>query len=566
MSSENSVRSVRIEGSVAIVGAQHHPHAARSLKAALPQIRWFEASDDDQNAHVPVVSLATDLHREEGSFVLSIRQNDGAPAISVTGGPFSGVIYGVEELIQKQAIPDGSGLDLQTGTIEQSPGLKYRTFWNWDHSTNWDLNQIGVQEIGVMNPYAKPADGFLRDFKRVVDYMSMNRIAAIVIYGFFRESHGGIEAAQELCRYANERGVRILPGVAINAYGGVVWEMDHEYNLASWLRKHPELSARLERPPGFQLQDLDFDLYFPDADYALRGCPSRPENQQWMEEGIAWLAETCEIGGINIEAGDYGVCGCELCVARRAEREDAQRREGYAESWSHADMADFYPRLYEAALSKRSDLWMYSEIQWDNLLDAEAMAPLRHLPAGGIYQHTFNRGYWNRARGELTPGYAEGLPTAKNVFRCQFCCQWNGDRRTERYFFNGRDFNDMAKKAHETGFQGLTVWGEPSPYHISTEMSYNAFARFSWDPTLTWNEWLKDDAGPLLGGEEAACRYIELATTLDRSLSLDAAALSRITAEAIDVASSAGGEVTRRWLWLADQASRRRYMSNHRLS
>jgi hypothetical protein len=40
-------------------------------------------------------------------------------------------------------------------------------------------------------------------------------------------------------------------------------------------------------------------------------------------------------------------------------------------------MADFCSRLYEAALSKRSDLWIYSEIQWDNLLDHEAMAPLR---------------------------------------------------------------------------------------------------------------------------------------------------------------------------------------------
>lgn len=558
--------SVRLEGRVAITGSDQHPHAARRLRQALPQLQWFDARDDDQNAHVPVVSLATDPSLDEGSFVISVSEGPPAPSIRITGGPFSGVIYGIEELVQKQATPVGSGVQVPAGRIEQSPGLKYRTFWNWDHSTNWDLNQIGVQEIGVMNPYAKPAGGFLRDFKRVVDFMSMNRIAAIAIYGLFRESHGGIEAAQELCRYANERGVRILPGVAINAYGGVVWEMDHEYNLASWLRKHPELSAKMERPPGFQIQDLDFDLYFPNADYALRGCPSRPENQQWMADGIAWLAQTCEIGGINIEAGDYGVCGCQLCEARRAEREDAQRREGYAESWSHADMADFYPRLYEAALSKRSDLWIYSEIQWDNLLDAEAMAPLRHLPKGGIYQHTFNRGYWNRARNELTPGYSASLPTATNVFRCQFCCQWNGDRRTERYFFNGRDFHDMAEKAHETGFEGLTVWGEPSPYHASTELSYNAFARFSWDPTLTWEDWLTHDAGPLLGGEDAARRFIELVTTLDQSMELDSPSLSRIASEGLEGARSESGEVARRWLWLADQASRRRFIADRPLS
>lgn len=549
---------VRIEGRVAVQGADRHPHAVRRLRQSFPQIEWIDAGGTGDG--VPSVRLETDDARAEGSFSLAVADN-GAPSIEVRGGPFSGVIYGVEELIQRQATPSGSGIEVPAGTTDQTPGLPYRTFWNWDHTTNWDLNQIGVQEIGVMNPYAKPADGFLADFKRVVDFMSMHRIAAIAIYGFFRESHGGIEAAQELCRYANERGVRIMPGVAINAYGGIVWEMDHEYNLATWLRKHPELAAQMERPPGFQLQDLAFDLYFPRGDYSMRGCPSRPENQQWMEEGIAWLTETCEVGGINIEAGDYGVCGCELCEARRAEREDAKRREGYAESWSHADMADFYPRLYDAALSRRPNLWIYSEIQWDNLLDAEAMAPLRNLPEGGIYQHTFNRSYWNRAKEELTPGYAKKLPTSQNVFRCQFCCQWNGDRRTERYFFNGRDFEAMAKTAAATGFQGLTIWGEPSPYNTPTELSYLAFSRFSWDPSLSWEQWMKEDVEPRLGGEQAAERYLDLVTTLDENLELDRATLRKMRGEALDGARQTDGEASRRWLWLAERCGQREFMA-----
>ena len=73
-----------------------------------------------------------------------------APAIEIEGGPFSGVIYGVEELVQKQLADDAA---VEAGTVEQAPGLAYRTFWNWDHTTNWELTQIGVQEIGVMNPY-----------------------------------------------------------------------------------------------------------------------------------------------------------------------------------------------------------------------------------------------------------------------------------------------------------------------------------------------------------------------------------------------------------------------------
>ena len=316
---------VRLNGNVVVEGGGEHPHAVRRLRASLP------GTVIDGGGSVPdgatTVRLVTAGERAEGSFAIRVSGGE-APVIEIEGGPFSGVIYGVEELVQRQL----AGGAVQVGTVEQAPALPYRTFWNWDHTTNWEMTQIGVQEIGVMNPYHKPPEGFLADFKRVVDFMSMNRIAAIAIYGFLRDSHGGIEAAQELCRYANERGVRIMPGVAINAYGGVVWEMDHDYNLANWLRRHPELAAQMERPAGFKIDDLAFPLFFPIGDYSVRGCPSKAENQRWMEEGIAWLAETFEVGGINIEAGDYGVCGCADCRARRAAREDANRRQGYAES------------------------------------------------------------------------------------------------------------------------------------------------------------------------------------------------------------------------------------------
>lgn len=544
---------VRLDGLVAVESGREHPHALRRLKVMLPgEVVEGGTSVPDGT---PVVRLTTTTERPEGAFALRVTGGD-APAVEIEGGPFSGVIYGVEELVQNRLRDDGS---VATGTIEQEPGLPYRAFWNWDHTTNWELTQIGVQEIGVMNPYHKPPDGFLADFKRVVEFMSMNRISAIAIYGFLRDSHGGIEAAQELCRYASERGVRIMPGVAIAAYGGIVWEMEHDYNLATWLRRHPELAAEMERPAGFQLQDLDFPLFFPRGDYSVRGCPSKVENQRWMEEGIAWLGETFEIGGINIEAGDYGVCGCAECDARRAVREDASRRHGYTESWSHADMADFYPRLYDAALSKRPDAWIYSEIQWDNLLDPDAQMPLRSLPEGGIYQHTMNRSYWERIMQEMTPVYGRALPTRNNVFRTQFCCQWNGDYRTERYRFNGKDFAEHAKKAAEVGFKGLTVWGEPSPYNTSTELSYLAFARFSWDPSLEWDAFMRTEVAPRLGGEAAAKRYVELVETLDASPTIEAATLDRVGDEALSEAQGSSGDVSRRWLWLADVAARRRF-------
>ncbi|PPE78073.1 hypothetical protein C3941_20570 [Kaistia algarum] len=541
---------------LAVEGGDRHPHAVQRLREAFPQLHVLPATEAP--AGVPRLRLIEDRHLAEGAFDIEVESGERA-GITLRGGPFSGVIYGMQEWIDKAGWRDG-GLAIADFPLRGAPGLAYRAWWTWDHSTNWELSQIGHQEIGVFNPYGKPPAGFLADYKRAVDFASRNRIAAIIIYGFLRDSHGGIAAAQELCRYANERGVRILPGIAVGAYGGVYWEGEHRYNLSTWLRGHPDIGSTLEKGVGFQIADLDFPLAFPRSDYTVAACPSRPETMEWMTEAVAWLAETFEIGGINIESGDYGVCGCERCRARRGEREDGSRRSGDLESWSYADMADNFPRLMEAARGKRDDLWLFCELQWDNLLDPGAHGALAGMPQGGIYQHTLNRSYWNRLNAELTRADVARLPTRTNILRCQFASQWNGDRRTERYAFNGRSFAEMCRKAADVGMQGLTVWGEASPYLATTELSYLAFGRFGYDPDLSWETFLAEDAAPLFGGLAEAEQFIAIAEEIDCHAELPDARLKSFAGVALDGARHGDDAVARRWLSLADRIGRRRYM------
>ncbi len=534
--------------SIGVLGAAQFPHALRRLSEAFPKIKWHQSESGQ------TISLTEDKTLPEGAFRIEATPE----RIRIAGGPFSGVIYGIEELI-KRGGDQPDRLSVKADPIYEVPGLTYRTFWTWDHSTNWELSQIGQQEIGVFNPYQKPPSGFLSDYKRCIDFCSRNRIAAIVIYGFLRDPHGGIEAAKELCRYATERGVRILPGIAIGSYGGVYWEGDHKYNLATWLKANPQHAATLEKGVGFQIADLAFPLNFPKSDYTLSACPSAPETMAWMEEGVAWLTETFDIGGINIEAGDYGVCGCSRCVARRAnEREAARRKEVHGDYWSHTDMADNFPRLFRTAKTRKDDLWIYSEIQWDNLLDPVSLDAQKRLPPGGIYQHTTNRTYWTRIKNELTKAYIDGLPMQPNVLRCQFACQWNGDERSERYALNARVFSDMAALCSRTGMKGLTVWGEPSPYHASVELSYLAFARFSWSPTLSWDTFLDEDVAPLMGGKDAARAFVAIAEDLDAHQKLPIERLHALKRRAAD--HRADDEAGRRWLTLEEQISRRIYM------
>jgi hypothetical protein len=541
--------TIYLSGQVHVFGGAEHPHALRRLRAAFPGIDWVPGPGDG-----PVLTLVTDPARKEGSYGVVW---DGVN-VTVTGGPFSGVIFGVEDLIGRGGHHPGR-MVLPQADFDEAPGLTYRTFWTWDHSTNWELSQVGQQEIGVFNPYGKPPNGFLRDYKRVVDFCSKNRIAAVVIYGFLRDPHGGVEAAQALCRYATERGVRILPGIAIGSYGGVYWEGNSPWNLANWLRANPQHAATLEKGVGFQISDLAFPLNFPKSDYTLSACPSAPETIRWMEDGVQWLTETFDIGGINIEAGDYGVCGCERCQLRRDNpAEAARRRDTYGDYWSHTDMAENFPRLYARAKSIKPDLWIYSEIQWDNLLDPVAHAAQRKLPKGGIYQHTTNRTYWGRIQQGLTRDYVSTLPTQPNVLRCQFACQWNGDERTERYALNARVFGDMARVCDRTGMDGLTIWGEPSPYHATVELSYLGFAQFSWNPRLQWEDFVEQTAAPLLGGVEAAEEFVAIAEELDAHQVMDPERLRALQRQA--AAHRADDEAGRRWLSLEDQIARRRYM------
>ena len=88
-----------------------------------------------------------------------------------------------------------------------------------------------------------------------MDYCAKNGVCGFIVWGFLRDCHGGVKAATELCAYAADRGVAVLPGVGLCSYGGYYFEGNHPFNLDTYLRRHPErVSTAFEQGSTLQVQ------------------------------------------------------------------------------------------------------------------------------------------------------------------------------------------------------------------------------------------------------------------------------------------------------------------------
>lgn len=199
------------------------------------------------------------------------------------------------------------------------PALPNSYFWTWDHSTNWVLDDPGILNLGCQNRYLKRPETFVEDYRRLSDFAAGLGVNGIVIWGFLRDSHGGIESAKRVAGYAADKNVAIMPGIGTTFYGGVYYEGSHKYCLENFLEKHPE-ARMINKDGNVHLEGLTNSGW---KQYGA--CPNHPVYLEWLQESIQWLFHEFTIGGANIENGDYLVCHDPRCEQRRADwpREDS---------------------------------------------------------------------------------------------------------------------------------------------------------------------------------------------------------------------------------------------------
>ena len=168
--------------------------------------------------------------------------------------------------------------------------------WCWDARMTWDdepatiaTRMAAAEEVF---PYPKRPESFLVGCKRLVDYCALIGVRGFTLWGFLRDSHGGVSAGKELCQYAADRGVAVLPGVGLCSYGGYFYEGEHPFNLRTYLRAHPDRASQAAEQGSGRLVGPVLD-------------PSLEANRSWWRDGLEWMLESFAIGGIDFEMGDF---------------------------------------------------------------------------------------------------------------------------------------------------------------------------------------------------------------------------------------------------------------------
>lgn len=393
------------------------------------------------------------------------------------------------------------------------PALPASYFWTWDHSCNWMLDDPGLQSGGCYNRYFKAPETFVEDYRRLTDLAAGLGIKGIVIWGFLRDTHGGIEASKKVAAYAAQKGVAIMPGFGTTWYGGAYYEGNHPYNMDTFLEKYPE--ARM----------LDKDGRPMAYSGKYGACLAHPAYQEWLRESLAWLYREFEIGGLNLENGDYLVDYHPAVQALRKEWP-----EDDPDVFFHQGMS--YRQALEAVSDRLGDTLnayaTYSGFQYtDTLTQNTGMgrrppAMLKLLPPQALCQWTLT-GMLLPEPLPLTAYLDDGAPAAafdnpnwpadlkppapRNVGFVHQGSQWSNVGRNQCIVGT---IKEACLRAYRSGLEGVSIHGEMTARHIPYALNYLAFSHFTHWPEDNLREFGRKTLGAVLGSEADGETFAEV--------------------------------------------------------
>lgn len=387
-----------------------------------------------------------------------------------------------------------------------APALPNSYFWTWDHSTNWVLDDPGLQNRGCYNRYLKRPETFVEDYRRLTDLAAGLGVRGIVIWGFLRDSHGGIEFGKRVAGYAASKGVAVMPGVGTTWYGGVYYEGDHPFSLPVFLAKNPD--ARMLAENG--------------EPRAHGACPVHPRYHEWLRQALEWLYREFEIGGVNLENGDMLVDHHPLTQAARKDWPVDDPEPFFFQGLSYKQALDAIGGRLSETLGTYATYTGFS--MTDGLAQNAGMgrkppAMLTQLPPQSICQWTLTgmirdtplplTEYLDEGAPQAAfdnPGWPEGLmaPAPRNVGFLHQGSQWH---EVGRYRCIVSHIKEGCLRAFRSGLEGVSIHGEVSNRYIPWALNYLAFSHFIHWPEDNLREFGRKTLSRVLGSEEEGEAY-----------------------------------------------------------
>jgi len=398
------------------------------------------------------------------------------------------------------------------------PALPNSYFWTWDHSTNWMLDDPGLVDFGCSNAYLKSPETYVEDYRQLTDLSAGLGIKGILIWGFLRDEHGGVEYAKRVADYAASKGVAIMPGVGTNAYGGIYYRGNHKYNIPTFVAKYPEASRVTSQ--GVRLKGGT--------------CPTSPIFVEWLNEGLHWLFREFNIGGINLENGDFIVCHCKRCKELHSTWKKGEPAFWMAQYHAYStalkaieDQLDdkfvtwatykgFNPGFPKDPKTQRPGGYMACErpaladklpkklaersfAQWtlSNIIKYEPVSLIDYLDDGAP-KVVFDNINWR-----------EGLkpPTVRNVGFIHHGSQWSG---LSRHHLIISTIKESCLRAYREGLEGLSIVGEMSSMNVTNALNYLAFSHFIHWPEDSLRAFGRKTLGQVLKSEDEGEAFAEL--------------------------------------------------------
>ncbi len=392
------------------------------------------------------------------------------------------------------------------------PALPSSYFWTWDHSTNWVWDDPGMLNFGCYNRYLKQPGTYIEDYRRLTDLAAGLGVRGVLIWGFLRDSHGGIDSAKRVADYAASKGVAITPGVGTNWYGGVYYEGDHPYNIETFTRQYPDVRSMDENG---KLRDNSI-------------CPTHPRFVEWLQAGMQWLFREFAVGGANLENGDYVVCYCPRCKAQKADWPG-----GEPDFWRHQYLG-YNPALkaVQSQLKDKLVTWAtYKGFAPGNAVPKKNMgaymecdrpALVDKLPHEGVCQWTLT-GMVRSDPLPLTRYLDDGAP--KEAFvndrwpaelkppthrSAGFIHQGSQWARPPRYEQVVSIIKEGCLRAYRAGLEGVSIHGEVASMHVPWALNYLAFSHFIHWPEDSLRDWGRKTLGQVLGTPQEGETFAEL--------------------------------------------------------